>query len=187
MNIDIMAYNGTIRDYEVLDEKNTKVNYVNGSSIILEDSRKEIDHDLQEQVSYLVRHRSNLKQAFNYKGCASVWFISGVLSTISCIGTGEITVFCVLSWLNVLMQTLTCYINCRQIGSNVYPIYPSLLKAKREIEKYKLYLENEYSINDYLARLGESNLEQNAFDGTLNGVQKLTFKQMKKIVEEAKK
>ena len=55
------------------------------------------------------------------------------------------------------------------------------------MEKYRLYLENEYSINDYLFRLGESNLEQNAFDGTLNGVQKLTLKQMKKIVEESKK
>lgn len=187
MNIDIMAYNGTIRDYEVLDEKNTKVNYVNGTSVILEDSRREIDDDLQDQVSYLLRHRHNLKQAFNYKGCASVWFISGIFSTISCMGTGEITVFCVLSWLNVFLQTLTAFLNCRQIGNNVYPFYPSLLKTKNEMEKYRLYLENEYSINDYLFRLGESNLEQNAFDGTLNGVQKLTLKQMKKIVEEAKK
>jgi len=187
MNIDIMAYNGTIRDYEVIDEKNIKVNYVSGISTITDTSRKELDEEIQTQVNHLLRHKRTLKQAFNYKGCASMWAITGTLSTISCIGDGKITAFCVLAWLNVFLQTLTTYLNCRQIGDNVYPFYPSLIKTKKEMEKYKLYLQNEYEINDYLFRLGESNLEQNAFDGTLNGVQKLSLKQMKRIVEEANK
>lgn len=186
MNVNMM-YNRTIKDYEVIDENNIKVNYVSGYSMLVNDSREQIDEEIKKQVKHLITKEPTLTHAFNYKGLASMWTISGMISIISCIADSKITLFCILVWLNAFMQTLISGLYCWQIGNNVYPYYPSLLKTKKEIKKYKLFLENEDEINEYLFRIGESNLEQNVFDGSLNGVQKLSLKQMKKIVEDAKK
>lgn len=188
---DYMAYETMIKGYEVLDghneEGNIKVSYVNGDTEILTTTTDELEKEMKDQIRNLIHSDTSLKSAIHHKGLSLLWVFISTVNTLEYFEneSGARLALVFISWLNVILQFFSSFMDARSVGKDVWPTIISLFKAKMRIKKYRLYFENESRILQYLDSIGDVNMQEIDFDGTINSLNTLSYRDVKKLVKRS--